>query len=100
VDLPRAVLNGGTFSGCQPDGEPAKLSALGGDAAAGAAEAVAADALPVASLLFLSHPPHSSCGNLLEPGIYQFLPLIHRLRFIGHFGSNLRSLSATPNEFI
>ena len=94
------MLSGGLFSGCKPDAQPAKLSALGGDVAAGAAEAVVADALPVASLLFLSHPPHYSCGNLLEPGIYQFLPLIHRLGLIGHLGSNLRSLSATSNEFI
>ena len=86
--------------GFKPDSQPAKLSDLAGDVAAAVAEAVVADALPGASLLFLSRPPHCSCGNLLEPGIYQFLPLVHRLGLIGHLGRNLRGLSATPNELI
>ncbi len=88
------------FFGFEKGGQPAKLSDLAGDAAAAVAEAVVADALPGASLLFLSRPPHCSCGNLLEPGIHQFFPLVHRLRLIRHLGRNLGGLSATPNELI
>ena len=88
------------FLGFKRDSQPAKLSDLAGGAAAAEAEAEVADGLLGASLLFLSRPPHCSCGNLLEPGIYEFFPLVHGLGLIGHLGSNLRGLSAAPNEFV